>query len=80
MSVLHPLSPQPFPKEALVARLGVAAFALLLVFLGSALSPLMLLGLLALALVGLTVFEVAWVGQPGEEPRLPLPERRRRES
>ena len=40
----------------------------------------MLLGLLALALVGLTVFEVAWVGQPGDEPRLALPERRRRES
>jgi low temperature requirement protein LtrA len=80
VSVLHPLSPQPFPKEALAVRLGVAAFALILVFLGSVLSPFMLLGLLALALVGLTVFEVAWVGQPGDEPRLALPERRRRES
>jgi len=80
VSVLHPLSPQPFPKEALVARLSVAAFALILAFVGSMFSPLMLLGLLALALVGLMVFEVGWVGGSGDEPRLALPERRRRES
>jgi low temperature requirement protein LtrA len=39
VSILHPLSPQPFPTMALAARLAVSAFALTLVFAGGALSP-----------------------------------------
>jgi low temperature requirement protein LtrA len=80
VSVLHPLSPQSFPKQALSARLGVAALALALAVVGSALSPLVLVGLLALALAGLTAFEVAWVRQPGEEPGSLLLEDKRKES
>jgi hypothetical protein len=37
-------------------------------------------GLLAVALAGLTAFEVAWVGQRGKEPRLLPPENKRKES
>jgi low temperature requirement protein LtrA len=78
VSVLHSLSPQPFPRRASAARLGVAAFAVVLALVGSALSPPVLAGLLALALVGLTFFEVGWVGRSNVAPRLPLPERKRK--
>jgi low temperature requirement protein LtrA len=78
VSVLHPLSPQPFPTMALAARLAVSAFALTLVFAGGALSPLVLMTLLALALVVLTAFEVGWGGRSGEEPRLRLLGRKRK--
>lgn len=72
VSVLHPLSPQPFPTIALAARLAVAAFA------GGALSPLVLMALLALALVMLTAFEIGWVGRPGGDARPPLLGRKRK--
>jgi hypothetical protein len=49
-----------------------------LALVGSALSPPVLAGLLALALVGLTFFEVGWVGRSSVAPRLPLPERKRK--
>jgi low temperature requirement protein LtrA len=77
VSVLHPLSPQPFPTMALAARLAVCAFALTLAFAGGALSPLVLMGLLALALVVLTAFETAWVGRP-VDARPPLLGRKRK--
>jgi low temperature requirement protein LtrA len=80
VSVLHPLSPQPFPRMALVARLGVAAFALVLALVGSALSPLLLMALLTLALVGLTAFEVGWIGRSGGEVGTPLPQSARKGS
>ena len=80
ITIVHPLSPQQLPKSALVARLAVATFALVLALAGSALSPPLLVGLLAVALAGLTAFEVAWVGQRGKEPRLLPPENKRKES
>jgi hypothetical protein len=79
VSFLHRLSPQPFPAIALAARLAVSAFILALALAGSAFSPLVLTGLLALALVVLTAFETGWAGRPGGLPRLPLPGRGRKE-
>jgi low temperature requirement protein LtrA len=72
VSVLHPLSPQPFPATAMAARLAVVAFALVLTLAGSALSPLILVGILTLSLVGLTAFEAGWDQQPDRGRRLPL--------
>jgi hypothetical protein len=80
VAVPHPLSPRSLPKSALAMRLGVAAFASALALAGTALSPPVLVGLLALALVGLTFFEVGRVGRTTEAPGLPLPEHRRKES
>jgi low temperature requirement protein LtrA len=65
ITIVHPLSPPPLPKSVLTARLVVAAFALALALAGSALSPPVLVGLLALALAGLTAFEVAHGGHLG---------------
>jgi low temperature requirement protein LtrA len=65
ITVVQPLSPPPLPKGTLAARLTVAAFALALALAGAALSPPVLVGLLALALVGLTTFEVAYAGRLG---------------
>jgi low temperature requirement protein LtrA len=78
ITIVQPLAPPPFPKSALIARLVVTAIALVLALAGIWLSPPMLVGLLAIALAGLTAFEVAWVRQPGEEPRLPLLGRKRK--
>ena len=61
ITIVHPLSPPPLPRSAVVARLAVATFAL------------------ALALAGLTAFEVAWIGQPGKEPESTLTENKRKE-
>jgi hypothetical protein len=70
ITIVHPLSPTAFPKSALAARLAVAAFALTLALAGTALSPPVLVGLLALALAGLTLFEVAYAGRlDGAAPR-----------
>ena len=63
VAVLHRLSPEPPTGRASAARLVVAAFALALVPLGGVLSPPALVGLLALALVGLTAFEGLGAGQ-----------------
>jgi low temperature requirement protein LtrA len=78
ITIVHPLSPLPFPKSTVVARLAVATFALALAVAGTALSPPILVGLLALALAGLTAFEVAWIGQPGKEPGPKLTENERK--
>ena len=62
------------------ARLGAATALVLLVLLGSVLSPLAFVGLLALVMVGLTAFETArtgglatgwWVLDPGVCPQPP---------
>jgi low temperature requirement protein LtrA len=65
ITIVHPLSPPPLPKSALAARLIVAAFALALAVAGTGLFPPVIVGLLALALAGLTVFEVAFAGRLG---------------
>jgi low temperature requirement protein LtrA len=80
ITIVQPLAPPPFPKSALIARLVVAAIALALALAGTWLSPPRLVGLLALALAGLTALEVTWIGQPGKEPRPTLAENKRRES
>jgi low temperature requirement protein LtrA len=64
ITIVQPLSP-PLPKSALAARLVAAAFALALALTGIVLSPPVLAGLLALALAGLTAFEVAYAGRLG---------------
>ena len=66
LTIVQPLSPPPLPRSALATRLVVATFTLALAVAGSAISPVVLVGLLALGLAGLTAFEVAWVGQSGE--------------
>ena len=80
ITIVHPLSPPPLPRSAVVARLAVATFALALALAGTWLSPPLLVGLLALALAGLTAFEVAWIGQPGKEPEPTLTENERKVS
>ena len=78
LTIVQPLSPPPLPSSALATRFMVAALALALAVAGSAISPVVLVGLLALALSGLTAFEVAWVGQLGEEPGSLFPEDKRK--
>ena len=76
ITVVQPLSPPPLPpKGVLAARLVVSAFALVLVLAGTALSPPVLVGLLALALAGLTAFEVVYAGWPGRGSGTTAPRR-----
>ena len=62
---VHPLSPPPLPKSILAARLEMATLALALALAGSTLSPVVLMGLLALALARLMAFEVAYTEHSG---------------
>lgn len=57
VALLHRISPEPPTRRAFAARLVVAAFVLALAPVGGVLPPPALVGLLALALVGLTAFE-----------------------
>lgn len=57
ITALHPLFPQPLPAGALAARLGVAVLVVALAIVGGALAPAAVVGLLTLALAGLTGFE-----------------------
>jgi low temperature requirement protein LtrA len=73
ITALNPLSPRPVPWSASAARLGVALLIVGLAIVGGALSPTAFVGLLALALAGLTVLEVVRGGRTagGPGPRRP---------
>ena len=55
---VHALSPRRLRKNSVIARLGTVGFLLALSLAGAALSPLVVMGLTALVLIGLTVSEV----------------------
>ena len=76
ITTVQPLSPPPLPKSALAARLVVAAFALALALAGIVLPPPVLVGLLALALAGLTAFEVVYARQSSGTSGTIAPRRR----
>lgn len=69
ITAVHGLSPPPLRKNALIARLLTVGFLLALILAGAAVSPLVVMGLAALALIGLTVFEVSAAGQAAADTR-----------
>lgn len=62
ISFIHRVNRRSVEDRVVFARLGAAAALTLLVLLGSALSPLAFMGLLALVMVGLTAFETVRAG------------------
>ena len=68
ISVVHPLSTTPLSRGVLIARLGIAGGALLLVPAGALLPAPAVVGVLALGLVALTVFEVRSLSASASDP------------
>lgn len=64
-SAIHPLSPNSLPLRIIAVRLAVAALLLALIPAGVFLSPAVFAGLVALLVVGLTVFDSADTGRLG---------------
>ena len=64
MTALHPLYTQPLSPGVLAARLGAAAVVVALAIMGGILAPIAFVGLLAVALGGLTALEVEGARRP----------------
>lgn len=66
ITAVQSLSSRSLRKSFLVARLGVSGFLIALTFADGALSPPVIMSLPALALVGLTIFEVSAADRTGD--------------
>ncbi len=66
ITAVQSLSPLSLRKSAMIARLGVGGFLIALTLADGALSPPVIMSLPALALVGLTIFEVSAANRTGD--------------
>jgi uncharacterized membrane protein len=63
ISFIHWVNRRSLDDRVVLARLGTAAFLICLVALGTSVEPNIFTGLLALAMLSLTAFEVLYAGR-----------------
>jgi O-antigen ligase len=69
ISFIHWVNRDSLDDRVVFARLLTAAALILLLMSGSALAPTLFVGLVALAMLGLTTFETLYAGRPARDIR-----------